>query len=106
MTSQAKEKHTAEFKENAVKRANELSNVAETARELGIKENTLYNWVYQYSRAAKPDKAVRTDEHLYDELKQLRKEVARLKEERDLLKNRLPGNPAPYAKKQFALTLA
>ena len=52
MTTQAKQKYTAEFKENAVKRANESSNVAETARELGIKENTLYNWVYQYSRAA------------------------------------------------------
>ena len=48
MTSQAKQKYTAEFKENAVKRANESSNVAETARELGIKENTLTNWVYQY----------------------------------------------------------
>ena len=69
MTSQTKQKYTAEFKENAVKRANESSNVAETARELGIKENTLTNWFYQYSRPLKPDKAVRTDEHLYDELK-------------------------------------
>ncbi len=46
MTTQAKQKYTAEFKENTVKRANESNNVAETAREL---ENTLYNWVYQYS---------------------------------------------------------
>lgn len=37
MTNQAKEKYTVEFKENAVKRANESSNVAETARELGVK---------------------------------------------------------------------
>ena len=29
---------------------------------------------------------MRTDEHLYDELKRLKKEVARLTEERDLLK--------------------
>jgi transposase len=29
---------------------------------------------------------LRTDTHLYDELKQLKKEVARLTEERDLLK--------------------
>jgi transposase len=68
MRTQAKEKYTAEFKENAVKRANESNNVAESARELGVKENTLYNRVYQYSRAAKPDKPLRTDEHLYDEL--------------------------------------
>jgi transposase len=86
MTSQAKEKYTVEIKENAVKRANESNNIAETARELGVKENTLYNWVYQYSRPTKPDKPMRTDEHLYDELKRLKKEVARLTEERDLLK--------------------
>jgi len=65
MTTQAKQKYTAEFKENAVKRANESSNVAETtAHELGIKENTLTNWVYEYSRHVKLDKAVRTDGHL------------------------------------------
>jgi hypothetical protein len=29
MTSQAKQKYTAEFKDNAVKRANESTNVAE-----------------------------------------------------------------------------
>jgi len=34
MSTQAKEKYTPEFKENAVKRANESSNVAEIAREL------------------------------------------------------------------------
>jgi transposase len=32
------------------------------------------------------DKTVRTDEHLYEELKRLKKENARLTEERDLLK--------------------
>jgi transposase len=83
MTTQAKAKYSAEFKENAVKRATESSNVAETARELGIKENTLYNWVYQHSRA---DQAARNDAPLYDELKRLKKENARLMEERDLLK--------------------
>ena len=86
MTSQAKQKYTAEFKENAVKRANESTNVAETARELGMKENTLYTWIYQHSRPPKPEKPVRTDDHLYDELKRLKKENARLTEERDLLK--------------------
>jgi transposase len=84
MSNETKAKYSAEFKENAVKRANDSNNVAETARELGIKEKTLYNWVYQYSQTAKPAKAERSDEHLYDELKRLKKEVARLTEERDL----------------------
>ena len=87
MTTEAKQKYTVEFKENAIQGANESSNVAETTHELGgVKENTLYNWVYQYSHWLKPDKAVlRTDEHLYDKLKRLKKDVARLTEERDLL---------------------
>jgi len=86
MTSETKQRYTAEFKENAIKGADESDNVAEIARELGIKEGTLYNWVYQYGRPSKPDKTGRTDEHLYDGLKWLRKEVSRLKEERELLK--------------------
>jgi transposase len=69
-----------------MKRANESGNVVETARELGLKANTLYNWVYQYGQRTKPDKPEHSDEHLYDELKQLRKKNARLKEERDILK--------------------
>jgi transposase-like protein len=66
--------------------------VAETARELGIKKNTLTNWVYQYSRYAKLDKVVRTDEHLYDELK----ENARLTEERDLWTRRQRTSPEKH----------
>ena len=56
------------------------------AKELGINVNTLHTWIAKYSQAKTTDKPERTDEHLYDELKRLRKEVARLTEERDLLK--------------------
>jgi transposase-like protein len=38
------------------------------------------------SRPSGQDKAVRTDDHLYEELKRLKKENARLTVERDLLK--------------------
>ena len=38
--------YTAEFKQSAVKLANESDvPVAETARNLGINENTLYTWI-------------------------------------------------------------
>ncbi|WP_152564964.1 transposase [Methylobacter sp. BBA5.1] len=60
--------------------------MAQTAKDLGINVNTLHTWISKYSRPKTSDKAVRTDEHLYDELKRLKKEVARLTEERDLLK--------------------
>ncbi|MCO6426695.1 MAG: hypothetical protein J5I83_01220, partial [Nitrosomonas communis] len=49
----------------------------------------------KYSRPLDQDKAVRTDDHLYEELKRLKKENARLTEERDLLKKQrrtLPRN--------------
>ena len=95
--------YTAEFRASAVKLANESDQaIAQTAKDLGVNVNTLHTWIGKYSRPQSINKTVRTDEHLYDELKRLKKEVTRLTEERDLLKNCLPGNPAPYAKKQFA----
>jgi transposase len=79
-------KYPAEFQERAVKLAVESAQpIAQTARELGVKENTLHTWIGKYHRAERQEKEV-NDEHLYEELKRLRKENARLKEERDILK--------------------
>lgn len=77
-----------EFKKEAIRLAlTSPQPIAKTARDLGIKEATLYSWV----SSAKDKAAMITDEkghstHLLDELNQLRKENARLKEERDILK--------------------
>lgn len=79
--------YTAEFRESSVKLAIESDKpVAQLARDIGVNENTLHTWINKYSRPVDNIKAVRTDEHLYEELKRLRKEVAQLTEERDLLK--------------------
>ncbi len=59
--------------------------IAQTARDLGVNENTLHTWSGKYHRTERQEKEVH-DEHLYEELKRLRKENARLKEERDILK--------------------
>ncbi|TCV73129.1 transposase [Methylomonas methanica] len=78
---------TAEFRASAVKLANESDKpISQVAQDLGINVNTLHTWIGKYSRPKKSNKAVRTDEHLYDELKRLKQEVAHLTEERDLLK--------------------
>jgi transposase-like protein len=45
----------------------------------------IHTWIGKYHRAERQEKEV-NDAHLYDELKRLRKENARLKEERDILK--------------------
>jgi transposase len=87
MTQEKPKTYTAEFRESAVKLATESDKpVAQTARDLGINENTLHTWIGKYTRPLETNKSVRTDDHLYEELKRLKKENARLLEERDLLK--------------------
>jgi transposase len=87
MTQEKPKTYTAEFRESAVKLATESDKpVAQTARDLGINENTLHTWIGKYTHPLETDKSVRTDDHLYEELKRLKKENARLMEERDLLK--------------------
>jgi transposase len=79
--------YSAEFRASSVKLAldSELP-IAQTAKDLGINPNTLHTWINKYSQPKVPNQAERNDEHLYDELKRLKKEVVRLTEERDLLK--------------------
>jgi len=79
-------KYPAEFKERAVRLAVESDQpIAQSARDLGVNENTLHTWIGKYHRTTRQEKEV-NDEHLYEEVKRLRKENARLKEERDILK--------------------
>ena len=61
--------------------------VNQTARELGVNANTLHTWSAKYHRQQSTEGDSKVDEkHLYEELKLLRRENARLKEERELLK--------------------
>ncbi|TCV81209.1 transposase [Methylomonas methanica] len=71
--------YTAEFRASAVKLANESDkSVTQVAQDLGVNVNTLHTWIGKYSRRESPDNPIRTDGHRYDELKRLKKEVARL----------------------------
>ena len=89
MSQPMTKKFSAAFKERAVKLAVESDQpIAQTARDLGVNENTLHTWIGTYHRVEHQEKEVQ-DEHLYEELKRLRKENARLKEERDIVKNLL-----------------
>ena len=86
MSQPTARKYPAAVKERAVKLAVEAEQpIAQTARDLGVNENTLHTWIGKYHRAERQEKEV-NDEHLYEELKRLRKENARVKEERDILK--------------------
>jgi transposase len=86
MSQPPTKKYPAEFKERAVKLAVESDqSIAQTARDLGVNENTLHTWIGKYHRVERQEQQVQ-DEHLYEELKRLRKENVRLKEEREILK--------------------
>lgn len=80
--------HDKQFKEEAIRLAvTSPQPIAKTARDLGIKATTLYSWV----SSAKDKSPVITENNgnqtnVIEELNRLRKEVARLKEEREILK--------------------
>ncbi len=87
-----KQEYTAEFKEQAVKRAQEVG-VGVAARELGLVEQTLRNWVK--AAAAGKLRAVGAKPVMPEqmELSRLRAENARLKMHVDILKRRRRTSP-------------
>ncbi|NKN34230.1 transposase [Marichromatium bheemlicum] len=76
--------YTLEFKEQAVKRVQSGRSIASVAREMGLVEQTVRNWVRR-SEAGKLEvgKAVTPEEM---ELSRLRAEVAELREENSILR--------------------
>ncbi len=81
-----KQEYTAEFKEMAVKRVRDGLSVGAAAKELGLVEQTLRNWV-KAAAAGKLNGAggkVVTPEQM--ELSRLRAENVRLKREFEILK--------------------
>jgi transposase len=79
-------KYTQEFKAEAVELVVSSGRpAAEIARELGVNEGTLTNWVNMAKKRGDiKEKPLGTDERA--ELKELREELRRVKMERDLLK--------------------
>lgn len=80
-------RYTREFKLDALRLVDEGRPVAEVARNLGIHVNTLHGWRQQFSsdpKAAFPGngKTLGKDE----EIRQLKKELKRTQQERDILK--------------------
>jgi transposase len=81
----ARRKFTREFKVSAVKLVNEQGySPAEAARSLGVDRACVWTWVKKYS--AEAGLAPTGDGALQAELRRLRKENARLREEREILK--------------------
>lgn len=79
---------TKEFKLDAIRLWKSSGRpAAAVARELGLRRNHLYKWQHEletHGEASFPGKGGRA--HNTDELTRLRRENARLREERDILK--------------------
>lgn len=85
MRSSNSKNYSVEFKQSSAKLAVESNqSIAQTARELGVNVNTLHGWVSKY--ADQPQSTVSSKDSEHEELKRLRKELARVKQERDILK--------------------
>jgi transposase len=81
-------KHAAEYKQEALRRiVDGKEPVASVADDLGLARETLYRWMREYR--SNPNEAFRGNGKLTsqdEEIRKLRQENARLKEERDILK--------------------
>lgn len=76
--------YSAEFKREAVRLVAEQGlTVVQVAADLGVSRNTLYAWVRDLEAEVAPNGKPMSEQ---EELRQLRKEVARLKLERDIFK--------------------
>ncbi|QDP94796.1 transposase [Microlunatus elymi] len=78
-------KFDAEFREGAVRLVHESNkSIAQVARDLGVNEGTLGNWVARDREQREGVNSLSKDD--LDELKRLRSENAELRMERDVLK--------------------
>ena len=85
MAKRTNKSYLLEFKQSSAKLAAESDQpIAQTAKDLGVNETTLYGLVSKY--APKPKQRATVKSEAEQELQQLRKENARLKQERDILK--------------------
>ena len=79
-----RKKYDPEFREGAVRIVEETNKpIAQVARDLGVNEGTLGNWVNQARAAREGHGELAKDD--YAELRRLRAEVAELRMERDVL---------------------
>ena len=89
--SDPKQRYTPEFKIEAVRMTlDQGHSVVDVAERLGVHSNTLYEWRRKYAadgaKAFTSEEGVKTDEK---EIRELKRELDRVRQERDILKKAL-----------------
>lgn len=83
--SKTRKQYTREFKQNAVKLWQDSGKAAaEIEGDLGLKSGQLYSWKYEFKKEARAEADGSAAEA--DEIRRLKKELALVKQERDILK--------------------
>ncbi len=89
MSTKQKNNYPLEFKISSAQLAVDSEQpVAQTARDLGINHNTLHGWIDKYSDSNQTNQKNMSNNKAtcFEENKRLKKELAMVKQERDLLK--------------------
>lgn len=77
-------RYREEFKRDAVAQVTDRGHsVGDVSARLGVSTKSLYDWIRQYS---KPESVREEEDHLARENRRLKSELARVTEERDILK--------------------
>jgi transposase len=83
-------KFTDEFKRDAVAQVEDRGYpVREVAERLGVSTKSIYTWQKQFSR---PAKVIQEVDAQADEIRRLKRDLARVTEERDILKKATVGS--------------
>jgi transposase len=87
-TTRKRKKHSEEFKREAVRLMETRGErtIADVAESLGVAKNLLHAWKRKFGSSTEQQRRERGGETAEEELKRLRREVAQLKQERDVLK--------------------
>lgn len=88
MSNNRKNNYSLEFKISSAQLAVDSEQpIAQTARDLGVNYNTLHNWIAKYSDQINQKNMSNSNKAVcFEENKRLKKELALVKQERDLLK--------------------
>ena len=88
MNPKSRRRYTAEFKAQAIALLETGKPVSQLAQELGISDNLLYSWRLTSQRAQGGSEGPQAEgaRDAADEMRALRRELARLKMENDILK--------------------